>query len=114
VALLVASFVSAVVGRSGDSHGVGIAVFGLAIGILNTYLSFIRPGLYRQRHGSFEGYRFISGVPGLGTVFIIVAGAWGFGELLTTVIGLVALALDTGGWPWFLFATWHDQSLWDG
>ncbi|MEO6808187.1 MAG: hypothetical protein ABI353_03630 [Isosphaeraceae bacterium] len=112
IALMVASIVYGVVGQSGGSRGLGFAVLGLLFGILNAYLSAVRPWLYQLRHGSMEGYRFISGLP-FGNLFVIVAGVLGFGVLPTAVVGLVALVLDTGGLPWYLIATWRDESLWD-
>lgn len=90
-----------------------LAAIGLLLGILNFYLSLVRPWLYRRRNGSMAGYRFDSGLPMIGTLFIVVAGMVGFGEALTALIGLAALALDTGGAPWFLIATWHDRGFWD-
>jgi hypothetical protein len=114
VALLVASLVTAIVSRSANFAGLYLAIAGLAIALTNVFLSILCPMLYLLRHGSFEGYRHASGIPVFGTVLIILAGVWGHGELPTSVVGLVALGLDTGGWPWFLFATWHDESLWSG
>ena len=102
-----------VVSRSGGSRGLGLAVLGLLFGILNVYLSAVRPRLYHLRHGSMEGYRFISGLPLFGDLLVIVAGVSGFGALPTAVVGLVALVLDTGGLLRFLIATWRDDSLWD-
>ena len=55
----------------------------------------------------------MSGLPLIGTAILNVAGILGFGTMPTAVIGLVALALDTGGLPWFLVVTWHDKSFWD-
>jgi hypothetical protein len=113
VALLVASIVYGAVRRSGGSRGLGFAVLGLLFALLNAHLAMVRPWLYRLRHGSMEGYRFVSGLPLIGSVFVVAAGVLGFGALPTAVVGLVALALDTGGLPWFLIATWRDDSLWD-
>lgn len=83
------------------------------IGVLNFYLSIVRPWLYQVRQGSMEGYRFVSVFPLFGTLFVIWAGVIGFGELPTVIVGLVTSALDMGGLPWFLVCTWHDRSMWD-
>jgi hypothetical protein len=41
-------------------------------------------------------------------------GGWfAFGDWRMATIGLIALALDTGGLPWALIATWRDESFWD-
>jgi hypothetical protein len=89
---------------------VRIAVVCLPLSILNFYLALIRPRLYAER----VGYRNISGIPLFGTLLVLVFCGWlAFGDWRVAVVGLVALALDTGGLPWFLIATWRDQSLWD-
>jgi hypothetical protein len=60
-----------------------------------------------------EGYRHVSGIPGLGTIFAILACAVGFGSDVAAMLALAALVLDTGGLPWFVWATWSDKSFWD-
>jgi hypothetical protein len=45
---------------------------------------------------------------------VVWGGSIGFGEWPTAVVGLAALALDTGGLPWFLIQTWRDEGFWDG
>ena len=30
-----------------------------------------------------------------------------------SILSLVALILDTGGIPWFVFCMWRDQFIWD-
>jgi hypothetical protein len=113
VLLLIASLVAWFAGREGGLAGLGLAVIGLLFGVLNAYLSFFRPWLYRRRRGSMEGYRFVSGLPLFGTLFVGLSGVFGFGEPYTTALGLTTLAIDTGGLPWFLVSTWRDESLWD-
>jgi len=63
--------------------------------------------------GSLDAYKFVSGIPIIGTVVVVVGTLLGFGTLLCTTLGLLAVALDTGGSVWFLVATWRDASLWD-
>jgi hypothetical protein len=57
--------------------------------------------------------RNVSGLPLVGTLLVVLGGIAGFGDWRVGVIGLVVLALDTGGSPWFLVATWRDSGLWD-
>ena len=113
VVLIVVSLIVAASRLNREFAGLGLAVGGFLIGLLNAYLSFARPQLYFWRHRSMDGYRFVSGVPAIGTLFVTMSGVWGFGELPTAAIGLIALALDTGGLPWFLIATWRARDLWD-
>jgi hypothetical protein len=93
----------------------GIVFVGLSvlIGAFNWYFSFIRPHLYQIKQGSMNGYRFVSGIPIVGTIFVMIGGTDGFGSLPTALLGLIAVILDTGGLLWFLFATWQDSSFWD-
>jgi formate-dependent nitrite reductase membrane component NrfD len=53
----------------------GLVLAGVAclVGLLNLQLALVRPRLYRRRHGSLEGCRFVSGLPIVGT-FLLVAG----------------------------------------
>lgn len=113
VLLLLASVGFWFAGRGGGYAALSTAVVGLLFGVLNSYLSFVRPWRYRRRHGSMNGYRFVSGLPLFGTLSVVLAGLLGFGELPTAVVGLLALALDTGGSPWFLVQTWRDRGMWD-
>ena len=82
-------------------------------GLLNFYLSFVRPALFRWRYGSLEQYRHVSGFPMVGTILVVVGGLLGFGSVVTASFGLSAMLLDTGGSFWFLLATWNDSSFWD-
>ncbi len=87
----------------------GLAAF---VTLFNFNASFIRPLLYRLRHGSMDGFRFVSSAPMLGTLLILVESILGFGSFYTAILALAAYGLDTGGLPWFLVATWKDEGLW--
>lgn len=91
-----------------------LALGSLLIALLNFFLSFVRPWLLAKRHGSLDGFRNVSGFPMVGTILAVLAGLLGFGASWTSIVGMVAMVLDTGGSLWFLAATWHDRSLWDG
>ncbi len=83
------------------------------IGVLNLYLSFVRPWNYRRRHGTDFGYRFVSGVPVLGTLLLAPVVLLSLGTPYLAACGLLVSMIDTGGLPWFLIMTWRDRSLWD-
>jgi len=80
----------------------GIVLFGLGtfITLLNVYLSFLRYPIHHVRGGTREDYRWVSGVPLVGSLLL-----WLSIPLLPWV-GLrwfaVAISLfDTGGIHWF-------------
>jgi hypothetical protein len=112
--LLATSIVQAAT-RGGDGNAIGLLVmFGaLVIGGLNFYLSFLRGLIYGRKKGSLDGYNHVSGLPVIGSVLVVIGTVVGFGSALCVVLGLLAVALDTGGSVWFLVATWKDSSLWD-
>jgi hypothetical protein len=113
LALMMASAVAGRVRPRRSGTGVGLAIAGLLVATLNFHLGVIRPSVYARRHGSTDGLRNISGIPLFGTIFVVAGGLVGFGDWRAAAIGSVALALDLGGLPWFLVATWRDESLWD-
>lgn len=90
-----------------------IGCFALLVGGLNFWLSFLRPFLWQRQHGSMEDYRFISGLPGIGTILAVAACLLAFGATVPALIALVVFVIDSGGLPWFVFCTWGDRSLWD-
>lgn len=114
LALLVCSAIAVLTGTERQSFAaVGFIVAALFFALLNFHLSFVRPRMLLQRYGSLDGIRHVSGIPIIGTILVLLGGIFGFGSLGTALLGIAALALDTGGSPWFLIATWRDSSLWD-
>lgn len=113
VVLLLASLAVGLEWPRWSGLGIGLVAAGLLVAGLNLYLSVGRPALYAWRHGSTRGMRHVSGLPALGTFLVVAGGVVGFADWRSAAAGLVALALDTGGLPWFLLATWADRSLWD-
>jgi len=91
----------------------GILALAMLIGTMNFYLSFLRPLLWEKKHGSMEDYRFISGLPAIATLGACAATLAGFGSSIIAGLAIVVLVIDAGGLPWFVAATWSDQSLWD-
>ena len=89
--------------RRHDNHAIGLVVMCVALAIAG--LNF---GLTLRR-----GDKHVSGVPVIGSVLVVIATMIGFGSALCAALGLLAVALDTGGSVWFLIATWNDSSLWD-
>ncbi|CAN5394180.1 hypothetical protein BH09MYX1_BH09MYX1_60280 [soil metagenome] len=63
--------------------------------------------------GGLRGYRHVSGVPGIGSLLVVLGTVVGYGSVVCSIVGLIAVLADTGGSLWFLIATWHDGSMWD-
>jgi len=78
-----------------------LMALGGLICLANAYLSFVRYGVHRLRGGIRETYRHVSSVPLVGSVLVAVAliGLWN--SMPARIIGLVIMAIDTGGLHWF-------------
>ncbi len=84
------------------------------VGCLNMHLLFVKPWLYRRRHGgSLEGFRFVSGLPVVGTLLQAGACFMAFGSVPVGVCALLTALIDTCGVPWIPVLTWKDSSFWD-
>ena len=95
------------------SHNLFSVIFivaALPFAILNFYL---HPWWFIYRHGSRATTKpNISGFPLVSSICVVYATFNGFGSIGTALLGLAVIAIDTGGSPWFLVATWRDSSLW--
>ena len=112
--LLGASLVFSVTsGNRQSTAALVVMIVAMFIATPNFYLSFVRPFVFHKRGGSFDEYKHVSGIPIIGTVVVVVGASLGFGDALCSVLGLVTIALDTGGSVWLLVATWRDASFWD-
>ena len=116
---LILGLVSLVVAWRGQlSVDVGLAacillVLSASIVLLNGYLSFARPILYATRHkNSLEGYKYVSGVPLVGTILVALAILFTWGSATVAMIGIVLLLVDTGGSIVFLLCVARDKSFW--
>ena len=84
---------------------------GFAVGgwvcLLNFYLSFLRYPLHRCRGLPEESYRWVSGVPVLGSLFVALSlfELHSLAGMLPVGIGLIAI--DTGGIHWFVGSMIH-------
>jgi len=75
---------------------------GALICVLNFYLSFLRYPIFLWRGGRKSEYKWTSGAPYIGSLFVLV----GMSSLHETrwilIAGLVLILIDTGGLHWFL------------
>ena len=113
VALVAISLGIGLSGSHGRFAGIGFMGVAAGIGLMNQWFSYGRPLLHLVRGRDMGTYRHSSGLPMVGTLLTVLAALVGFGALWTAALGLFVLAIDTGGSPWFLAATWNDESLWD-
>ena len=85
----------------------------LWLAVVNSQLAFVRPWRHKRRFGDFAGYRHVSVIPVIGNVLVALAILQAMGSRSVAIVGLILLALDPGGLPWFLVFTWRDRSLWN-
>ena len=92
--------------------GAVVMLLALLLALLNLYLSF-RPWLHQRAHnGSLDGYKHVSVVPLIGTLLVMLGATLGFGSAVCAALGLLAVAIDTGGSLWLVIGTWEDASFW--
>lgn len=110
VAVVLASLITSFIYPSDRRTGLGFAIVGLLFGIFHVYLA-LRRELYRRKHGSEEGFRYISGTP-LGALFTVLGIVLGFAHFSTAIVGLLAMLIDVNGLPWALvmISSQYDQS----
>ncbi len=113
VALVAISLGIGLCGSQSRFSGIGWMGVGAGIGVINQWFTYGRPLLHLAGGRERGAYGHSSGIPMVGTLMTVMAATFGFGALWTAALGLFVLAIDTGGSPWFLVATWNDESLWD-
>ena len=85
-----------------------LAVGGFICG-LNFYLSYIRYLLFRLA-GRRAEFRFISGVPIVGSLIVILSLVGFHLPRWAWIVGIALAALDTGGIHWFVGSVaWHEM-----
>jgi hypothetical protein len=68
----------------------------------NFYLSFLRYPCHRLRGGTKEDYKWVSGIPLFGSLFVAVAllKFWSVTPIL--IPSVLLIVIDTGGLHWFI------------
>ena len=84
-------------GRTG--LGIAFTVLATAVCLLNCYLSLIVPWLYERRHGSLADFAGMSGLPLIGSFFVLCSGALMPPSLSLGVYLLVIYVIDGNGLP---------------
>ncbi len=88
----------------GTFFGVAFTVLATLVCLWNCYVSIIVPWDYQRRHGSMAGFAHTSGLPWLGGVFILFAGALMPPSVLLGVFLLLLYVVDGNGIPWFFIS----------
>ncbi|MBA7534308.1 hypothetical protein ES705_26554 [subsurface metagenome] len=70
--------------------------------ILNFYLSFLRYPLYRLSGGDKKEYKWVSGAPLLGSLFVGFSLLPHYDTKWMLILGSIFILIDTGGLHWFL------------
>ena len=81
---------------------------GVFVAAVNIYTSFIRDRIHLFRHGNMDNFQFVSGIPAIGSVFIITSSLCFTQSTLFGIALLATTVIDTGGFPWFLIAVFVD------
>jgi hypothetical protein len=88
-------------------------VFGLGalICLLNFYLSFLRYPIHRMRGLPRESFRWSSGFPLIGSLFVVLSLIGLHAQTDILPASIVLIAIDTGGIHWFagsmLYQSFH-------
>ncbi len=77
-------------------------LFGSLLCVCNFYLSFLRYPFHRLRGLPRESYRFVSGIPLIGSALVALAMCKLYAFPSVRFVGLILIAIDTGGIHWFL------------
>ena len=69
--------------------------------LLNIYLSFLRYPLHKLKGGARDDYRWVSGAPVIGSLFVAASLLVLHDVKWLLVSGLALIVMDTGGIHWF-------------
>ena len=75
--------------------------------LLNFYLSFLRYPIYRLLRGDKKQYKWISGAPILGSLFVGIGLLSLYETKWILILGLALISIDTGGLHWFLVTMFY-------
>ena len=72
--------------------------------LTNLNLSFFRPWRHKRKYGSIDNYQNISGIPGVGTIFVLAAALFLPPSLTFGIVLVILFLADVGGLHFALFA----------
>jgi hypothetical protein len=80
--------------------------------LLNFYLSFVRYPVYRLAGGSRQEYKWVSGAPVLGSLFVGLSLISLYETNWMVISGVAFILMDTGGLHWFLATMFYYGVFW--
>lgn len=92
-------------GWSRTVFGVIFSVLAAMTCLWNFYVSIFVPWSYERKHGSMEGFAHTSGLPFIGGIFILFAGALMPASVPLGIVFLILYIFDGNGLPWFFIST---------
>ena len=92
---------------SGSALAFGFLGLATVIALINFHLTILRPLIYRLRHGSTDGLRFVSVIPLIGPLAVLTSGVVGFGDIYVAILGIAVFLVDTGSTFWIFVYTWR-------
>jgi hypothetical protein len=90
--------------------GIIFTLLATAVCLLNVMLSTIGPWLYKRKHGSMKDFGSMSGLPMVGSFFVLFAGALMPPSVLVGSFLLILYVIDGNGFPSFFFEFIRDTA----
>lgn len=89
--------------RTQHSPGALLAWFAAAmlLAAINLWTSWGRALVWRAKHGSLDGYQWVSGIPAIGTLATGVAALGTWGDPASGIAAIIISLADTGSMTWF-------------
>ena len=85
----------------------GLLILGGLICCLNFYLSFLRYPIHRIGGGKKHSYKWVSGFPLIGSLFVAISLFIYWQTTWIFVAAIILIAIDTGGIYWLLGTTFY-------
>jgi hypothetical protein len=87
------------------TFGVILFALGAFVTLANVYFSFLRYPIHRARGGTPETYRWVSGIPLFGSLFLWISIFLLPSASLLWIAGILSI-FDTGGIHWLIGMIW--------
>lgn len=92
--------------------GIVLVALGAFLTLANVYFSFLRYPIHLARGGTVETYRWVSGIPIFGSLFLWISIGLLPSTGLKWTAGILSI-FDTGGIHWFIGIMWCTGQLGD-